>query len=286
MAFIKVGIHENLVLTDDSKINDKGTLELGVKADAGADAIMAAFESGETFSEMKSSFRFYPPSMKNFDQELKTADVLASELLVMRHQFQEYGRLFATQDEIDVTFGKLCMFEGLGITPDQYGGAIKQLTQEDFLKKVVTNLGTKFLQFLTSNGAFDGTVTFRQKFLRQSKAKNYAVISKSSFDVWVESMDVPKEASKIEFSEYEKKGGYDNPNPVASDSAQQGSAEDANKASSLFAAPIITGEDQAKADAAKTAPVESKAPDLFKTQPVEAIEVVAAKVIAPDTLPS
>ena len=182
---------------------------------------------------MESSFRFYPPNLTTFDDVVKTSGEVAADLLKMRYQFMQYARLFATQDKIDDAIGKTKMFEGLGIPPEQYQQAINSLTQEEFLGKVVTNLATKFYNFLVSVDAFNGKVLFRQKFLRQSKEKNYAVIPMSTFDIWVESMDIPKEQSKIAYSDWEIKNKKDNPDPVAS-SKGQSTAEDATKASSLF----------------------------------------------------
>ena len=73
MALIKVGIQENLIITDKSKINDKGTLELAIKAIQPPDALLTAFEGDSTFASMESSFRFYPPNMDDFDGNVKTS---------------------------------------------------------------------------------------------------------------------------------------------------------------------------------------------------------------------
>lgn len=236
MALIKVGIHENLTLSSKSQINDKGTLELAIKSVESPDALMDAFEGNDTYTSMESSFRFYPPNMEDFDGNKKTAAEVASDVLKMRHQLIQYAKLFATKEEVDEVIGGLAMFGGLGIPNEEIKKALAMFNNEDFTKKVVTNLCTIFLNFLKSKNAFDGTVKFRHKFLRQSKAKNYAVIPTSDFDVWVESMDIPKEASKIAFSEYEIKNGKDNGDPVSS-SGSDTNPEDANKAASLFNAP-------------------------------------------------
>jgi hypothetical protein len=264
MAFLKVGIHENLVLSSDTKINDKGTLELAIKTVEDPNALLNAFENNTTFQSMGSSFRFYPPSLKNFEGDLKTAPEIAQEVLKMRHQLMQYALLFGTKEVAQDAIGGMKLFEGIGIVPEDYAKAIQQLNGEEFLGKVVTNLCTKFVAYLGAQNAYDGTVRFRQKFLRQSKAKNYAVISKSDFDVWIEPMDVTKEASKVAFSEYEVKGGYNNPDPVSSDGSDA-TVEDANKAKSLFAAPTdaaSAGTDKAPNAAGDVAETASK-PDLF-----------------------
>jgi hypothetical protein len=234
MSLIKVGIHENLTFSK-AVINDKGTLELGIKTVEDPDALLNAFEGSGTFDKMESSFRFYPPSMKDFDQVPKDSAALASEILKMRHQFIQYARLFATKEDVEDAIGGLNMFNGLGIPPEDIKKALAQFTNEDFLKNVVTNLGQIFADFLAEKNAFSGSVLFRHKFIRQSKAKNFATIPNSDFDVWVESMDIPSNASKISYSEWELKNGKDNPDPVASSDADT-TVEDANKASALFSA--------------------------------------------------
>lgn len=236
MALIKVGIHENLMISDKTKINDKGTLELCIKAVQSPDALLDAFSSNETFNPMESSFRFYPPSMKDFDQNLKTSAEIGQEILKLRHQLLTYAKLYATKEEAEKALGGLAMFKGMGIADDQIKKALTMFDQEEFVKKIVTNLCTLFVEFLKQKKAFSGKVLFRHKFLRQSKAKNYAVIPSSDFDTWVETMDIPKDASKIAYSDWEKENGKDNPDPVSSTPAAS-SAEDANKASALFSAP-------------------------------------------------
>ena len=251
MALIKVGIHENLVFTEKTKINEHGTLELGIAAVQSADAMLNAFEGNDTFNAMESSFRFYPPSMKDYDQNDKSSADIAAEILVLRHQLMTYAKLVAPKAEVEKALGGLAMFNGLGIAPEQIKKSLTMFNQEDFMKKVVTNLCALFVNFMKTKNAFNGAVLFRHKFLRQSKPKSFAVIPTSTFDTWVESMDVPKEASKIEYSKWEIDNGKNNPDPVAS-SEGQSNAEDANKASTLFAAP--------KAD--DVAPTDAK-PDLF-----------------------
>lgn len=236
MALIKVGIHENLQLTDKTKINDKGTLELSIASAQSADDMLAAFEGNSTNTSMESSFRFYPPNMKTFEGDLKTAGEIGNEILKMRHQFLQYAKLFATKEEAEAAIGGLAMFKGLGIPPEEIKKALAMFDKEDFVQKVVTNLSKVFLDFLQSKNAFSGEVKFRHKFLRQSKAKNFATIPNSDFDIWVEPMTVPKEASKIAFSEYEIANGKDNGDPVASDDSDT-TTEDANKADSLFTNP-------------------------------------------------
>jgi hypothetical protein len=255
MALIKVGIIENLTFSDKTKINEHGTLELAIKSTENANALLDAFTSSETFSSMESSFRFYPPSPKDFDGNVKSSAEVAAEILKLRHQLLTYAKIVATKEEVEKALGGLAMFKGMGIPDDKIPSALGMFDQEEFTKKVVTNLCTLFISFMKSKKAFDGKVLFRHKFLRQSKTKNYATIPTSDFDVWIESMDVPKEASKIAYSEWELKEGKNLSNPVSSDESAS-SVEDGNRAKDLFA-PKAPKEAETTADAA-----DSK-PDLF-----------------------
>lgn len=234
MGLITVGIHENLVLSKESKINEHGTLELVIESKQSADALLDAFTSNTTYSPMKSSIRFYPPSITNFDKTKgnKTASELAAELLKMRHQFMEYGKIFTTTDVVEKHIGNLEMFKGIGIPEDQIPQAIARLTNEEFLKKVVTNLSTKFLALLTEANAF-GTIAFRQKFLRQSADKNFAVIPSSEYDTWIEPMEIPKSASKVAFSKWEIDNKKNDPNPGTVSSSET-KAQDVAKGENLF----------------------------------------------------
>ena len=260
MALIKPGIHEPLVFSDKTKINDKGTLELVISSVEDPNALFNAFQSNSTLSDMESKFIFYPPSLKDFEQNVKTPAQVGQDILKMRHQFMQYALLFATKEEVDKVLGGLAMFQGLGIPEDKMQQALGMLNQEAFVQKVSTNLGTIFYKFLLAKKAFDGKTKFRHKFLRQSEAKNYATIPNSDFDTWVESIDIPKEASKIAFSQWEIDNKKNNGDPVSSD-AGSSTAEDANKAVNLFNAPAKT--------ATTEEATEAKQPDLFAAKPAE-----------------
>lgn len=233
MALLTVGIHENLVLGADSKINDKGTLELVIESVSDDSALLNAFKTNTTFDKMKGKIIFYPPMMSNYDKTTKSAAEVAKDVLAMRHKFMEYGKLFATKDAVNAAIGDMQMFQGIGIADDALDTAPARLANEDFVKKVVTNLSTKFLNFLKKVDAFKGDVKFRHKFLRQSKDKNYPVVPNSTYEVWVESMDIPKSASKVEYSKWEIENNKNNPDPVVPD-ASQTKTEDVNKGKNLF----------------------------------------------------
>ena len=231
--FIPVGIHENLVLDSKSKINDHGTLELNIKSVQSDEAVFAALANDDIVQSLESSLRFYPPNLLDFDKNKKTAADIAKDMSVLRHQFTQFARLYATEDEVKAAIGGLQMLADLGIPAEDMPKAFQSLVNEEFLHRVVTNLSKKFLDFLTSKNAFDGSTPFRMKFWRQSAAKNFVTIPVSTFDTWIESMAIPKDQSKVAYSDYEIEKGKNNAAPAKSSSAQSGTAETA-KAASLF----------------------------------------------------
>ena len=203
MSLITVGIHDNLMLSPKTQINEHGTLELVICSIQNANALLDAFEGNNIMDNMESSVRFYPPSLIDFSKKQKTAAEIGNDLLKIRHQFMQYAKIYATTDKVEAAIGGLNMFEGLGIPPEDMKKTIAGLIKEEFLLKVMANLTKKFYAFLVQQNAFSGKVTFRQKFLRQSKDKNFISVPTSTYDIWIEPMTIPKEASKISYTKWE-----------------------------------------------------------------------------------
>ena len=271
MALIKPGIHENLRISNKTTVNEHGTLELYIEAAQSENAELEAFENNTVGINMASNFRFYPPNLTTFDKKPKNIGDLGEELRRMRYQLTQYALLYATPEQVEQYIGGTQMFEGLGIPPEDYGKAVRMLTQEDFLKKVVTNLANKFVKFLNDGRVYESPIKFRQKFLRQSSTKNYAVIPTSDFDVWLEPMTIPKASSKIAFSKWEIDNGKNNPNPAASSDAKNTTTQDVNTGKNLFGTP---------GSALPTTPK----PDLM-SQPVTPAEAIPLANAVPSAVP-
>lgn len=254
---IPVGIHENLIISEKSKLSDKGGMDLVVKSIESPEAILAALTNNEVYNAMESNFKFFAINLTDYNKNVKGAADLVKDLTVLRHQLSAIASVYGTKEEVDTAIGGMAMFEGLGIAPENYGKAVAQLVQGDFLKKVQDNLSSKFLAFMTGKKAFEST-PFRAKFPRSSKTKTFSGITKSPYDVWIEPMSIPKAQSKIEWTDYEIKEGYNHGNPIASDDAKA-SVEDVNKAKNLFNKP-----DAASTEDPIPETEASSKPDLFK----------------------
>jgi len=259
MSFIKVGIYENLHFSKATTIiNDKGSLELGFMSKMDDDAMLAAFRGNDTLEQSEGKFIVFPPNLVHFkDKVPKTAPELAADFTALRTYFLTYAKLFVTKEKAEAALGGAKMFDGLAIADSDLGKAIAQLTNETWMLKVYQNFSKKFIAFLATNGAFDGTTMFRHKFPRQSADKHYAGLPNSEYEIWVESMDVPKEASKVCWSEWEVKNNRTHGNPVASTKGKS-AEKDTASAAALFNTPV---------DTAAAAP-----PDLFNEAPAEVSE--------------
>jgi len=214
MAFIKPGIHENCKFGAESKINDKGTLVLDIEV-APKD-IMSAFEGNDTLDTMRGSFMIFPPNVKGFEGEDRSNTEIAEDLMKMRKLLLTYASLLGPKVHAEAAFGSTKMFEGIGITKEQIPQLIENFQNEKVVQKVSTNLQTLFLNYVKSLPTFT-TATFRHKFWRKNKKENFAIIPNNQLDVFVESMEVPQEATKIVWSEWEIKNKKNDPNPASAD---------------------------------------------------------------------
>lgn len=215
MSLITVGIHDNLVLTEKTSINEHGTLEIGIKVDTSKDAVLDAFKTNATFEDMESMFRIYPPSDKDFRQNIKTGHEIAQDFLAIREQLMTIAGLYGTDEEVADALGGTQMLEGLGI--EDLNKAIESLTGEAYRGKVSEKLAKLFLDFLVSKKAFSGAVKFRMKFPRQSNDKNFATVPRNDKQgTWIESMAIPKSESQIAWSDWEIKEKRNSGSPIAS----------------------------------------------------------------------
>lgn len=201
MAFLTPGVHENLTFGAGSKINEQGTLVLEMKT--GEVDVMAALEGNDTLEDAGSNFMFFPPSVSSFEGVAYKPIEIVKVLTKNRSLLLKYASLLGPKADAEAAFGGLKMFEGLGITKEQIPELVERLTDENVLKKVSTNLQTKFLQYVQSLPNFS-TTTFRHKFWRKNAKESFAVIP-NSFDEFVEPMSIPKDASKISWNEWELK---------------------------------------------------------------------------------
>jgi hypothetical protein len=175
MGLIPVGIHENLIISSKSKLSEKGGMDLVIKSVESPEAILAALTSNEVYNAMESNFKQFAHQLTDFNKNTKSAADLVKDLTTRRYQLTQFALMFGTKDEVEAAIGGMAMFEGLGIPPEDYGKAVGQLTNKDFLEKVDANMCTKFLEFIKGKKGFDNpAMSFRAKFPRGSKNKTFS----------------------------------------------------------------------------------------------------------------
>lgn len=218
MALFQPSIAENIVLSSETGINEQGTVEIVLTTVSDTSNMLAALSGDDGFSPAKQSYREYAPTVVNaWDSSVNDVPSILGSLLTLRYKFLQFMKIYATEEEAKAVIWDQKMFEGLGIPPEDMGKAIEMLSNQSFLSKVSANLNTIFINFLKEKKAFSGVEKFRIKLVRSSETNHYSKIPKTQIDTWIEHMDVPKEQTKILWTQYDLDNNLNSGTPVASD---------------------------------------------------------------------
>jgi hypothetical protein len=216
---IKVGIHENLVLSKIA-VNDKGTMGIGFRPQSveGPSKKRSAFAEAEEVStqgddsdSMLLLFPFKVPTFQKDGEDLKDGEkvvIINRDIRTFRIQLSQIIGAYRSMKDI-----KFTPWRNTGVTEDNYE---KEILDNDTLKKAYDNYVADFMECMEPF-VNDDTRPVRLKLVRQSKAKHYATFPSAyvNDNVFIEPMEVPKEASKIVFTKWEKDKGLDNGDPVS-----------------------------------------------------------------------
>lgn len=225
---IQVGINENVFISDIS-IDEKANLHITFKE---AGKAMSLFErlNSESIVEDTSGleirlFGIQVATDPTMTQE-KKADRAGDDITVLRSRLEHIMSGYLTKDEYRMS---TIFAEGTGMDNDNY---FKKLTEQPVLDKITSNLFNFFKSAMTPYVG-KKELPFRLLLTRQSKDKHFATLRRKYIEdnpFW-ESMDVPEEASKLKFTEYEIKEGLNDPTPTSRSTAdaKSSSATDATK---------------------------------------------------------
>lgn len=222
---IPVGIHENLRHNKAVK-NDKGTLILGFKRESTLDpSSFNTVGTNTSGGEAEQDFMLFPPSNLNKEGEVDTHTNNSTKVKEFKDQLTSILLCFMASNKItwDAT-------AGTGITQEN---AEAKLKSQEVLNKMYTNICDQYINMVTPYLA-DPTAKLRMVFVRASKTKHFPSLRKRYLDSqpFVESMTVPTSTSRIKFTDWEVKNGYNNPDkiqaPVEVDNTE--AAEQANVA--------------------------------------------------------
>jgi len=224
---IGAGINEKLVLSNTTKINDKGNLELIFKREAlTGDEMWAALEAGQDVSADTGKITIWALNLKTFQGDVKTAGQLMKELQGIESQFKQILGVYITSDKIEKYLGGTSMFAGTVITKENFG---KELVKEETLKSVQEVLNKNFLRACEKNPIFDNEQTFRTKFIRQSKEKHFPKLP--MFGAFIESSVISSDKTGLKWTKYEEENKLNKPDIIVQDAVP---AEEAPAAKSLF----------------------------------------------------
>tara|TARA_R110000744_G_scaffold348607_2_gene454197 strand:+ start:337 stop:1083 length:747 start_codon:yes stop_codon:yes gene_type:complete len=224
MALLQPGIQENLTFSSESVINKEGTLNLVMEMVLSDALMMAAMENDESIEPVKSGILVFTPKITDFDGNAKTHTQVLGEVNDIKKRLLEYAGLLGPRVDASAAFGGHKMLSGFGVAPTEYMSLYKKFTDQATVNKAMTKMVSLFLDYMKSQSNFS-EVTFRHKFYRQSKNKQFATIPYGIRGEIVESMEIPKGSSKLNFNEWEVEHGKNDPTPPSSDKVKKDPAK-------------------------------------------------------------
>lgn len=233
---IGIGINENVYL-GVPVLNDKKTLEI-VWKEAGDPAKEAELkaklednpfadwdEGGYSVSNGSSlTLRVFPfdaqPSQNSPDQVID-ATVMKNRIDTVREPLFNILSQYIPNIK-DNPINGTTIFEGTNIVFSDKVGMDKKLKSDAVLAKIYANIVGAFIEGMKPYQD-NPELLFRVKFTRQSAKKAYASMPNKFLDSqpFMESMKIPKAASKVKFSNWEISNGYDKSDPVSQDTADK-----------------------------------------------------------------
>lgn len=226
-----VGIHDNVFIGETSMDPDKATIMITFNetAKAGKEKkslfAQAASSEVENVDEGTRLMLFPPtgPKEDSTDTQEKKAKRAVADINKVKGQCLHILEQFYTKDDLK---DKIQPFASIaGITEDNFE---TEVIKKEILLQVQKNIGRVFVQMMQPF-VNKPDQAFRLLLVRQSKDKHFATLRGTYLDEqpFLEPMAIPKESSKLKYSQWEIDNGYNSGAavPKAEKSAGTGSAE-------------------------------------------------------------
>lgn len=238
---IGVGINENVYIVDVT-VNDKG--RLAVKFKEKVPEQKSAFEalssaSGEVENEVNDmtlqmlSFNVPTDTDKYKWSAEDRINRINADITLMRNRLTHILEGYMNSNDI-----KWSLWANTGITAENYS---ERIQDSNVLQVVYSNICNQFIEQIKPF-ANKSDKLFRVKLVRQSESKHYATWPSSNYPFskqpFFEPMEVPKEASKVAFTDYEKKNKLDDSTPVSKSTAD---AKDSSAPDQSFGQTSVFG---------------------------------------------
>ena len=235
---IQIGINPN-VFIESVQLDDKNALE--IKFNQGeTKKKLSLFENiaqDEVVENTGMSVKLFaplPPKKEDMTEE-KKVDLVLSDLNgtkgVLRHLLLGYY----TKEDLNGMWAHV--YDGLPITEENMA---KQILVKEILEAIHKNMARVFIDKMKPFFN-DGSKLFRLLLVRQSKDKHYATFRKRYIQenpFW-ESMEIPDNASKVKFTDYEKREGLDNGLPVSKEAGDPKTSSPTATAATMTASNVF-----------------------------------------------
>ena len=216
MAFIKIGISENVSLSKETGIVED-SMRIVLEINPTSEDLVQAMMEGRVLEAAKTSFIQFLPNMDLYGGKgKKSSPELVGEYMKFQSMLLDYGKIVASEEEAKIAYGGLKPFLALGISQEAVANVLANFNDDAFLKKVYYSLFELFSNFLQTIPDLEAK-KMRHKFWRGSKKKTYAAIPGPMGKVFVEPMSVPLEESKIAWSVWEIESGKNDDTEMAAD---------------------------------------------------------------------
>jgi hypothetical protein len=218
---LPVGIHHNIVFSKAER-NEKGTLIVGFR-EAKTVNIMEALNSGSgntSFSSREQDFMIFPPTVEGYGGTVSSPEDIQKKIAEIVDPLSQILNVYQASSKT-----KWDLFKNTGINASNIND---KLLQQSTLDLIYSNIADQFVAMAAPILA-STSIKVRLLLIRASQKKHFPGLRKRFLDAnpFIESMDVPAEASRLRFTPFEVKNGLNTGEPIAPTVVVDGDQADA-----------------------------------------------------------
>lgn len=238
---LKIGINENVLLSEVGR-SEQGTITLKFEQSNGEPQVdlenltdvSAMLNSSEDDTGVGSdgavTMMLFQPQAQTHDGKPLDVKGILGEISRVKDPLNHILTTYISRDKVKWDLMKGTAFSTNPNMPKEQ--ALQVMQSEAFLKQVYNNIVDQFTATYNANPSI-ATTPVRVLFVRRSKAKNFMDLRRKFLNEqpFIELMAVPADQSKLAFTAWEKKNGFDSDAPAETtpdkpDKGDSSSAED------------------------------------------------------------
>lgn len=199
---VGIGLNEYVVVSSDTKVNEKDTLEVVLKQGTMTEEEKVLLSlSGKDADEKTTKLLLFSPKLTNDSTGVsKAAGQIMKECQDYRKQLAEILLCYMTVAEVEEKFGPTILKSLSSIEDDK--AFVNALKLDATINKITLGINNLFIKLCKEYGVFDSKDQLRVKLWRQKKEKNFPKLP-VGFSKWIERMDVP--VAKVKIEDFDKK---------------------------------------------------------------------------------